>query len=109
MFARVFCCALSALLASPASAEFVAQDGDYYEELTDFGVVIQPIRITGGRVDRLLGFGGSSTVTIEGGSIGTIRSGGNLELRLRGGFRIDNPVLYDDGPMGDSDVILLYL
>ena len=64
MFWRTLCA--FALLAAPAAGEFVVRDGDYYEELTPTIAGLQPVRITGGRVDRLLGFGGSLPVTIDG-------------------------------------------
>lgn len=102
-----FSLCLVALLASPAAAEFLVQDGDYYQSLTPFDTAFQSVRITGGRVDSLEA-GGSITLTVEGGSIGRVVSTGNLDITFRtGNFQLDSPLTFDTGPLADSDAMMI--
>jgi hypothetical protein len=76
------------LLATPAAAELVVSDGDYFARLTADS---EPTSIEGGRVDRLTVL--ESQVTISGGSVGQVTMTGNIgaSLSITGGELSWNP------------------
>lgn len=77
MFSRVlFCCALCASVAAPASAQLVIQDGDHYTGLNFIG---ESLLMTGGQVDWMDLY--VDETRIEGGQVGRIMAyAGDFEI-----------------------------
>lgn len=86
MIARILLAVFA--LATPAAAELVITDGDYFARLTVDG---EPTLIEGGRVDRLTIL--ESPVTISGGSVGQVSmlSAIGASLTINGGEISWNP------------------